>query len=82
MMKIRKDNHLSIHGLFAIFCIVSGAATTTLAAMAIIQAPHAGNLWLVMFLTVSVLLTGVAILGYSLWRDLKDVRHGDNNAAP
>ena len=52
-----KDSYLrSQNGLLAIFSVVMAVVLTVLIAMAIAMAPWAGNLWLALLVSISLLI--------------------------
>ncbi len=76
MMKLRKDSYLVINSLRYGLCILTGMVGTIFTVMGILQAPHAGNLWLALAIPVALLLVGLILLGDSLRKHRRGERSG------
>ncbi len=65
-MKTFKDIYRSGLGLQISFCLLAGVPMVTLIAMAVAQAPYAGNLWLALLVSLTIPGLGIGLLTHIL----------------
>ena len=75
-MKIFKDIYRSGLGLQISFCLFGGVTLVIFTAMAVAQAPYAGNLWLALLISLTLPGLGIGLLTHSL----RHRRRGDSHS--
>ena len=78
-MKTFKEIYFSQLGLQIAFCLLAGVPLVTLIAMAVAQAPYAGNLWLALLVSLTIPGLGIVLLTQSLRQLRRGVSHSDGS---
>ncbi len=76
-MKVRKDSNLLALGRFGIGALIAGVILMPFAVIAVQRFPNAGNAWLALTLSVTMIVGGLLAFVYGWWLDQQAKRQHD-----